>query len=108
MYQKNGLMEADSLYINVYRIDTRKSKELYPNNDNFVCMLDYNSNGITTLLNVGIPVSIWNQLHHEMIGNLKIAWREGKFAVRCKAEKIGRNAPCTCGSGKKYKKCCGK
>ncbi len=22
-------------------------------------------------------------------------------------EKIGRNAPCTCGSGKKYKKCCG-
>lgn len=24
-----------------------------------------------------------------------------------KAEKIGRNEPCTCGSGKKYKKCCG-
>ena len=22
--------------------------------------------------------------------------------------KIGRNDPCTCGSGKKYKKCCGK
>ena len=21
---------------------------------------------------------------------------------------IGRNAPCTCGSGKKYKKCCGR
>lgn len=25
-----------------------------------------------------------------------------------KQEKIGRNDPCTCGSGKKYKKCCGK
>nr|WP_019537154.1 DUF1186 domain-containing protein [Paenibacillus ginsengihumi] len=25
-----------------------------------------------------------------------------------KVEKIGRNDPCTCGSGKKYKKCCGK
>jgi hypothetical protein len=24
-----------------------------------------------------------------------------------KEEKIGRNDPCTCGSGKKYKKCCG-
>jgi len=24
-----------------------------------------------------------------------------------KGEKIGRNDPCTCGSGKKYKKCCG-
>jgi SWIM/SEC-C metal-binding protein len=23
------------------------------------------------------------------------------------AEKVGRNAPCPCGSGKKYKKCCG-
>ena len=24
-----------------------------------------------------------------------------------KSEKIGRNDPCTCGSGKKFKKCCG-
>jgi len=24
------------------------------------------------------------------------------------SEKVGRNEPCTCGSGKKYKKCCGK
>jgi preprotein translocase subunit SecA len=27
--------------------------------------------------------------------------------VRREAKKIGRNAPCPCGSGKKYKKCCG-
>jgi len=25
-----------------------------------------------------------------------------------KVEKVGRNSPCPCGSGKKYKKCCGK
>ncbi|MGL5438085.1 MAG: SEC-C metal-binding domain-containing protein [Lachnospiraceae bacterium] len=25
-----------------------------------------------------------------------------------KEKKVGRNDPCTCGSGKKYKKCCGK
>ena len=25
-----------------------------------------------------------------------------------KAEKVGRNDPCPCGSGKKYKQCCGK
>jgi len=24
-----------------------------------------------------------------------------------KEDKVGRNAPCPCGSGKKYKKCCG-
>ncbi len=28
--------------------------------------------------------------------------------ARRKAKKIGRNAPCPCGSGKKYKKCCGR
>ena len=31
---------------------------------------------------------------------------ERKAPVR-KAEKVGRNDPCPCGSGKKYKKCCG-
>jgi preprotein translocase subunit SecA len=28
--------------------------------------------------------------------------------VQRKAQKVGRNAPCPCGSGKKYKKCCGR
>ncbi|MDO9529470.1 MAG: preprotein translocase subunit SecA [Syntrophales bacterium] len=28
--------------------------------------------------------------------------------VKRESEKIGRNSPCPCGSGKKYKKCCGK
>jgi len=32
----------------------------------------------------------------------------GKKPVKRAGEKIGRNAPCPCGSGKKYKKCCGK
>jgi preprotein translocase subunit SecA len=27
--------------------------------------------------------------------------------VRRQGQKIGRNSPCPCGSGKKYKKCCG-
>ncbi len=28
--------------------------------------------------------------------------------TRIAGKKVGRNAPCPCGSGKKYKKCCGK
>ena len=28
--------------------------------------------------------------------------------IKREGDKIGRNAPCPCGSGKKYKKCCGK
>jgi preprotein translocase subunit SecA len=33
---------------------------------------------------------------------------EKKNPQKRSAKKIGRNAPCPCGSGKKYKKCCGK
>ena len=32
----------------------------------------------------------------------------GKEPVRRESPKIGRNDPCPCGSGRKYKKCCGK
>jgi preprotein translocase subunit SecA len=31
-----------------------------------------------------------------------------KKPVKRKSEKVGRNDPCPCGSGKKYKKCCGR
>lgn len=34
--------------------------------------------------------------------------RGGKAPQKVSASKIGRNDPCPCGSGKKYKKCCGK
>jgi len=33
---------------------------------------------------------------------------EDDFATSSRISKIGRNDPCPCGSGKKYKKCCGK
>ena len=32
---------------------------------------------------------------------------DGEFPTSNEAKKIGRNDPCLCGSGKKYKKCCG-
>jgi preprotein translocase subunit SecA len=42
--------------------------------------------------------------------NKGAAGDEGKARepVKREGDKIGRNAPCPCGSGKKYKKCCGK
>lgn len=36
---------------------------------------------------------------------IQVKWRESKTIVN--ENKIGRNDPCPCGSGKKYKKCCG-
>jgi preprotein translocase subunit SecA len=42
----------------------------------------------------------------------KVAYSHGgdgaQAPVRRSQKKVGRNAPCPCGSGKKYKKCCGK
>ncbi|MDE6000961.1 MAG: SEC-C domain-containing protein, partial [Clostridia bacterium] len=32
----------------------------------------------------------------------------GKMQPKVAAKKVGRNDPCPCGSGKKYKNCCGK
>lgn len=107
MQQKHGLMEADALYINVYNKDYRTNKELFPNNENFICFVDYNSVGKTTLKNGGLPESVWNKLYHEIIGNLEIAWRESCYFTR-HSKKVGRNDPCPWGSGIKYKKCCGK
>mgnify|MGYP000781382307 len=39
----------------------------------------------------------------------KELYKEQKLSTTIvKGKKIGRNDPCPCGSGKKYKKCCGK
>ena len=54
--------------------------------------------------------------HHEISQFRKIdgEWRfiDGKIIgpapIRREQPKIGRNDPCPCGSGKKYKKCCGR
>ncbi len=35
------------------------------------------------------------------------ARKDGQEPVRRKGPRVGRNDPCPCGSGKKYKKCCG-
>ena len=47
-----------------------------------------------------------NILSEETIIEITKAQKASKTVV--KEDKIGRNEPCPCGSGKKYKKCCGK
>ena len=42
-------------------------------------------------------------------GNVMANGRQGaSVTVRRTGEKVGRNDPCPCGSGKKYKQCCGR
>jgi preprotein translocase subunit SecA len=37
----------------------------------------------------------------------KAVTRGGAAKAAAAAKKVGRNEPCPCGSGKKFKKCCG-
>jgi preprotein translocase subunit SecA len=65
--------------------------------------------------------SVWNvsQTSHDEVGQFAMAERQRAAAqapqgepvvkqIRLDKPKVGRNEPCPCGSGKKYKKCCGK
>jgi preprotein translocase subunit SecA len=53
---------------------------------------------------------ITQNIEREEVKNIKTnSSEEGTKSKPKKAEKkIGRNDPCPCGSGKKYKQCCGK
>ena len=55
-----------------------------------------------------VSIEAWNDVLSDMekIAIIK-EYRRSKTVVR-KEKKIGRNEPCPCGSGKKYKNCCGK
>lgn len=53
----------------------------------------------------GLPA--WEEIFDEE--TRKELYREAKkMNTIVKGKKIGRNDPCPCGSGKKYKKCCGR
>jgi preprotein translocase subunit SecA len=65
--------------------------------------------------------SIWNvrETIHDEVGQFAMAEQQRAAAqapqgeqkvkqIRLEHPKVGRNDPCPCGSGKKYKKCCGK
>jgi len=51
-------------------------------------------------------LSGWKKvLSEDVINSITREYRDNNIAH---AQNIGRNDPCPCGSGKKYKKCCGK
>ncbi len=65
--------------------------------------------------------SVWNvsATSHDEVGQFAMAERQRAAAqapqgeqkvkqIKLEQPKVGRNEPCPCGSGKKYKKCCGK
>jgi hypothetical protein len=51
----------------------------------------------------GVDITDQNDLNRYMI-----EYNKNILANSTSSPKVGRNAPCPCGSGKKYKRCCGK
>jgi len=43
----------------------------------------------------------------ERLGRAGLSTANAETVVRAE-DKVGRNDPCPCGSGKKFKKCCGR
>jgi len=91
-------------------------------------LVEYKKEGLRLFKNMqeAVDVQVLNILPHMGVGamqmeeaklkeaqkHMKAAGAEGKtdnhVVVSSKKDEVGRNDPCTCGSGKKYKKCCGK
>lgn len=65
----------------------------------FKLMIEYKAEHLSTL-------SQWDGIFDEETRK-RLALEQKKSKTIVKGEKIGRNDPCPCGSGKKYKKCCG-
>ncbi len=98
-----GFMDGiNSSLVNEYTLDKLKEgtkitlqvdfEKLYYN------MLDAKAKWLYTL-------NGWDDIFsEEKRKEIRDQWRQDKQAV---STKIGRNSPCPCGSGKKYKKCCG-
>lgn len=62
-----------------------------------------------TILGLEHPeLALWRQVALERELNFNQKGNDLPFAQVQNETKVGRNDPCPCGSGKKYKKCCGK
>ncbi len=58
-----------------------------------------------------VQIKTGEEVKREQVANPTTASSDGSEKaqpVRAQSKKIGRNDPCPCGSGKKYKKCCGR
>lgn len=97
----DGINESLEKEINIEEITVDQEIELDINVEKlYFNMLDAKADYLYNL-------SEWKDiLSNEKIKEITTNWRNSKIVVN--NVKIGRNELCTCGSGKKYKKCCGK
>ena len=63
---------------------------------------------IVNIILMDLKVDFLCSFYGSTISGLSIENSDIDRTVRREEPKVGRNDPCPCGSGKKYKNCCGK
>ncbi len=128
---KDHLYSMDHLKSNIYfRAFAEKDPKIEYKREGFRMfneMLETIENRVTDIifkvrLEAGARArSVWNvsQTVHDEVGQFAMAEQQRAAAqapqgeqkvkqIKLEHPKVGRNDPCPCGSGKKYKKCCGR
>ncbi len=59
-------------------------------------------------IQIGVSPEQLVRMRQAKMANLRANGGEGALPVKKQSKEVGRNDPCPCGSGKKYKQCCGK
>ena len=86
-------------------IDSRRSNELFMS---IYALVDDDPKVFATQITPKVRIRLLDQLP-VVLKSIAAFWRDGGDLPRSepmRSTKVGRNDPCPCGSGKKYKKCC--
>lgn len=119
-----GFMAAFSLFKDLVRISDRDYLEIFQDGLSPLMLLSFDQNNPDFLMvknKIIEKEGAWEPFQERMFRHLPdipllfadIAeefmeeFEEKKNAAPVRTEKVGRNDSCPCGSGKKYKKCCG-
>ena len=103
----HGNMDTDCIYLNVFRSISDSNRSLAQNNNNFICQVEYCPNPAFRLADSNGFIAYLYQNSEWMNEEIRILWRERQYLTHSREKKMPRNSPCPCGSGKKYKNCCG-
>lgn len=104
----HGEMRADCVYLNIFRSLRLRDRSLFAKNENFVCMVEYCPKQEFRLPDNNNYIAYLYGNSEWLDDELRILWRDRRYLTHTNSLKVGRNDLCTCGSGKKYKRCCGR
>jgi len=110
VYFMEGCLSFPNVFksTNRYKQITIKNKKIVDNKFEDEMLVFYYSNDTEEPGNDGIvAIAVQHELDH-FCGKLILDYNIKGETIEKTEKKIGRNEPCPCGSGKKYKKCCGK